>query len=196
MPDGRSTPAARRAGGALRRDAARSDLAHHPGIEVGDDGTDRGVQLDEPEELLVAQAGQHVSLHDQHRDLDFGLIAGLVGTRRQDRRVIVGGEILVGAVDAGLVAARGGDASLEVVADDGVRDAADRRESVDVRADPIRQSLAPTRFRIGVVRGAEHGHEHVRLGHLPGRRVDHGNRVAGEVDEQLLAGPVRLAHRR
>ena len=104
------------------------------------------------------------------------------------------GEILVGPVDAGLVAAGGGDPSLEIVADDQLRYTADEGERVDVGADPVRQALAPASLGIGVVRSPEHSDEDVRLAHLAGGAVDHRHGVAGEVDEQLLAGNVRLAH--
>jgi hypothetical protein len=59
---------------------------------------------------------------------------------------------------------------------------------------PVGQALAPASLGVGVVRSPEHGDEDVRLAHLAGGGVDHRHGVAGEVDEQLLAGDVRLAH--
>ena len=47
----------------------------------------------------------------------------------------------------------------------------------------------------GVAAGAEHGDEDLRRPRLAGRRVDHRQRLPGEVDEQLVAGDVGLAHR-
>ena len=61
-------------------------------------------------------------------------------------------------------------------------------------ADPVRQPLAPADLRVGQAGGAEHGDEDLRRPHLAGRRVDHRQRLPGEVDEQLVAGEVGLAH--
>ena len=89
------------------------------------------------EEAPVAQPRQHEALDDLHADFDLGLVARLARTRRQDRGVVVLGQLLVGAIDAGLIAAGRGDAGLEVVAHDRLRHAADRGQGVDVRADPV-----------------------------------------------------------
>ena len=132
---------------------------------------------------------------DVGRALDLGLVTRLSRPGWKNCRVVVGGKILVRSIDARLVTAHGRDASLEVVAHDGMCDPADRRERIDVRADPIRQRLAPATFRVRVVGGAQHGDEDVGLALLAGRRIDHRHRVAGEVDEQLFGWSVRLAHR-
>jgi hypothetical protein len=42
------------------------------------------------------------------------------------------GQFLVGAIDARLIAAGGGDAGLQIVADDRLRHAADRAQGIDV----------------------------------------------------------------
>ena len=65
---------------------------------------------------------------------------------------------------------------------------------MDVRRDPVGQLLAGQRLGIGVAAGAEDGHEQLRLPDLAGVRVDDGQGLAGEVDEQLLARTVLLAH--
>ena len=106
------------------------------------------------------------------------------------------GEILVGAVDAGLVAARRRDAGLEVVAHHRAGNAADGVEGVDVRADPLRQRLAPAGLGVGVIGRPQHRDEDVSASLLTGRGVEHRHRVAGPIDEQLLAGSMRLPHRR
>src|SRR5690606_25111881 len=46
----------------------------------------------------------------------------------------------------------------------------------------------------GVVRGAEHGDEDLRRPFFSRRGVDDGDRLPGVIDEELLAGPVLLAH--
>ena len=65
--------------------------------------------------------------------------------------------------------------------------------------EPIQSArrLRPGRFRIGVAGRAEHGDEQLAaVDHLAGRPVDHLKRRAGVVDEQPLAGDMRLPHGR
>ena len=63
-------------------------------------------------------------------------------------------------------------------------------------ADPVRQRLGPARLGVGVVRRAERRDEDVRAMLHASRRIKNRHGVAGPVDEQLLAGNMRLAHRR
>ena len=58
--------------------------------------------------------------------------------------------------------------------------------------DPAAQLLQLERLGVGEVARAEHGDEQLRLGHLPGARVDDRDAVAREVHQALLAGPVGL----
>jgi len=106
------------------------------------------------------------------------------------------GQLLIGAVDARLVARRLGDASLEVVADHGPRHATDCGKRIDMHADPVGEPLAPAPFRVGEVGGTERGNKDVRRSCVAGQRIDYRNRVAGKIHEQLLARHVRLAHGR
>ncbi len=176
--------------------AAGAELAHQPGVQVAQHLPDRLVQLAERQEAAVAQPRQDEPLDDQHRDLDLRLVARPAHPGRQDGGAVMGGHLLVGAVDAGLVAAGCGHAGAQVVADQQLRRAAEEGERVDVGADPVRQPLAPAGLGVGVVRRAEHGDEHMRPPFLAGRPVEHRHGVAGVVDEQLLAGDMGLAHRR
>ena len=63
-------------------------------------------------------------------------------------------------------------------------------------ADPVGQRLAPARLGVGVARRAEHRDEQVGFVQLARHRIDDRHRVAGPVDEQLVAGQMRLAHDR
>ena len=63
-----------------------------------------------------------------------------------------------------------------------------------MRRRPVRQGLRPRRLGEGVARGAEHGHEDLRLPLPAGLAVNHRHRLPVVVDEQLLAGAVLLAH--
>ena len=154
------------------------------------------VEIDEREEAPIAQPGEHVALDDQHGALDLRLVPRLARSCRQDRGVVVLGELLVCPVDARLVAARGGDSGLQVVAHDRLRNAADGPQCIDMRSDPIGQPLRPARLCEGVVGGAQHRDEDLDPSLLAGPAVEHRHRVAGEVHEQLVRRPVALAHRR
>jgi hypothetical protein len=83
-----------------------------------------------------------------------------------------------------------------MIADNQLRHAAEEGERIDMSADPIGQPLGPARLGKGVVRGPQNRDAHVSCADLPSQPVDHRHRVAGEVDEQLLAGHVGLPHRR
>ncbi len=171
-------------------------MAHRPVVQVGGQLADRAVQLGQGVEPPVPQPGQHPSLHDLDADLDLGLVARLAHPRRQDRRAVVGGHVLVGPADPRLVAAGCGDAGLEVVADDLARDAAEAGKGAHVAADPVRQRLRPACLGVGEVGRAQHGDEDLRCPDLARGGVDHLGGLPGIVDEQPLSRWVGLAHRR
>ena len=63
-------------------------------------------------------------------------------------------------------------------------------------ADPVGKPLRPGRLGVGEAGRAEHRDEDLRGSPLAGAPVDHDRHtIAGIVDEQLVAGGVRLAHR-
>ncbi len=158
--------------------AGGAQVAHRPVVQVGGQLADRAVQLGQGEEPPVAQPGQDPALHDLDGNLDLGLVARLAHPRRQDRRAVVGGHVLVGPADARLVAAGRGDAGLEVVADDLARDTTEAGKGAHVAADPVRQRLRPARLRVGEVGRAQHGHEDLGLPDLLAGRVP-GHGVGG-----------------
>ena len=170
-------------------------MAHGPAVEVSNQLADRRVQLGQREEPAIAQPGQHPSLHDLDSDFDLGFVSRPANTGRQNGRAVMAGHVLVRAADPRLIATSGGDAGLEVVADDLARDAAHAGERVDVAADPIRQRLRPARFGVDEVRGAERGNEDLRLPGLAGRPVDHRHGLPGVVHEQPFSRRMRLPHR-
>ena len=108
----------------------------------------------------------------------------------------MGGEVLVGPVDARLVAARRRDPGLEIVADERLRHPTQEGERIDMGADPVGQRLAEAGLGEGVVRCPQHRDEDLGGTHLPGEPVEHRHGIAGEVHEQLLAGHVGLPHGR
>ena len=89
-----------------------------------------------------------------------------------------------------------GDPGLEIVADRLPGDAAEIREGADMRRDPIWQLLAPHRLGVGEIRRAQDGDEDLYRDDLAGETIDDLAGAAGEVDKQLLAGDMGLAHRR
>ena len=124
------------------------------------------------------------------------LVAGLVGTRGNDRGAVVGGHLLVGGVEVGLVARCRGDRRPEIIGHDDLGDPAVEVEGVGVRCDPVHQLLGTQGLGVEVGRGAEDRHEEFGLEtELQGRGVVDGDSKTREVDEHLLAGFVVLAHR-
>ena len=102
----------------------------------------------------------------------------------------------VGAIDLRLVETGLDDGGPGVVRHDEFGDAADRLEGAHVGVDPVRERLRPGRLGEGEARRPQHRDEDLRHADLAGEPVnDHRDAVAGVVDEQPLAGDVRLAHR-
>ena len=88
-----------------------------PVVEVVEQDADRRVQRAEVEEGLVSEPGQDPPLGQEYGGFDRGLVAGFRGPRRDHDGAVVGGEVLVGAIDAWLVAAGARDGALELVGD-------------------------------------------------------------------------------
>ncbi len=101
-----------------QRAPAAADPAHGAGVQFVDQLTDCGIEFAKREEPATAELGQYPSLHHQDGDFDFCLVARLAHARWHDRRAVMRRHILIGAIDPRLIAARGDDAGLEVVADD------------------------------------------------------------------------------
>jgi hypothetical protein len=121
--------------------AALAEPAHDAVVEVGNTFLDGAIELGEGEELPMANARQHPSLDDLNRDLDLGLVARLAHAGRQHDEAVVVGQVLIGSVDARLVARWLGHAGFQIVADYRFRYATERRERADVRSDPISEAL-------------------------------------------------------
>ena len=110
----------------LEQRAARdTELAHRARVERREQFANGDVQLREAEEAAVAQHGQDPALGDEHVRLDDGFVARVAGACGDHGRAVVLGELEVGAIDDGLVAARLGDAAAEVIGDKDRRRAAE-----------------------------------------------------------------------
>src|SRR5690606_30354857 len=74
--------------------------------------------------------------------------------------------------------------------------AAEELECPHVRAQPVGKRLREGRFRVGVVRAAEHSNEDLRLADLTGAAVDHADGMACVIDEALLSSTMFKAQQR
>jgi hypothetical protein len=133
----------------------------------------------------VAQPGEDPALDDLHRDLDLGLVARVGGPRGHDHGAVVLGQLRVGALQPGLIAARDDHAALELVADDRGRDAADEGEDALMAGDPVRDLLSARGLGVGVVRRVEDGDEEFDLDALALGGIDDGRLLPGVVDESF-----------
>ncbi len=176
--------------------AAGAEALHRPAVELTQLLPDRLVELDEAEKRLIAQGGQDPALGHQDGGLHLRLVAGLAHPGRDDHRPVVRGQLLVGAIDLGLVAARCRDAALEIVRHIDRRRAVEKLQHPRVRGDPVRKLLARGRLGIGVARRPQHPDKQLHRDLLAGAPVDQVRLLARVVDKRLLAGPVPLAHRR
>ena len=136
------------------------------------------------------------ALDDQHGLLDLRLVARLSRPRRQDGGSVMRRHLGVGPIDLGVVEAGLDDGGPGVVRHDEFGNAADRLEGAHVGVDPVGQRLRPGRLGEGEARRPQHGDEDLRHADLAGEPIDDDrDAVAGVIDEQPLAGGVRLAHR-
>jgi len=107
----------------------------------------------------------------------------------------MGRHVGISSIDLRLVETGFDDGDLGVIRDHEVRDPGDRFEGVRVCTDPIAEALAPGRLRVHEVGCAHDSDEDLRFTDLPGQSIDeHRYRVAGVIDEQLLAAHMGLAH--
>ena len=88
-----------------------------------------------------------------------GLVPRLPRPRGHHDGAVVGGEVLVGPVDARLVAAGTRDRALELVGDPQRGRAPEVLDHPDVGSDPVGQLLGLGRLGVGEAAGAEHGDE-------------------------------------
>ncbi len=176
--------------------AAAGQLLERPLVQVVEQRAQRPVQFVEAEEALVAQSCQHPARDHQHAVLDLGLILGAAGARRQHGHAVMLGQVVIGGVDVRFVARGFRHAAAQVVGYPQLGAAAEEAERAHVAAYPVRQLLAPGRLDVGVVRRAQHGHEHLGGADFAGAAVGHADGLTGVVDEQALARRVGLPHRR
>ncbi|MCP1854424.1 hypothetical protein J2R80_008247 [Bradyrhizobium sp. USDA 4541] len=144
----------------------------------------------------MAQPPEQPALDHEDRLFDLRLVPWPSRPGRQNGGAVMRRHVGVAAVDLRVVEAGLDHCDLGIVRHQQRRHAADRLEGADVAADPVGEPLRPGRLRVGEARCAEHRDEDLRGASLAGEPVDyHRHAVAGIVDEQLVAGHMRLAHR-
>jgi hypothetical protein len=104
------------------------------------------------------------------------------------------GERLIDLVEVGIVEAGSRHCRLGVINHGDPGQYAKELEGADVSGDPVQQLLRGQRLGVHVVAGTERGDEELGLRGHAADRVDDGDGAAGEVDEELLAGAMLLAH--
>ena len=107
----------------------------------------------------------------------------MVGTRGNNRRVVMRRHFPIRGIEIRLVEAWLGHTRLQVIRHDDLGDTAEELEGSNVRADPVPQILPQRDLGEGVVAGAQHGHEHGGLLDFTGLWIVNRNRGAGVVDE-------------
>ena len=170
--------------------------AHDPHVQLVPQLPDRGIQLGQREEAPVAQPRQDPSLRHLHRDFDLGLVAGLARPGRQDCRAIMLCHLGIGPVQPGVMAVCLQHSRLQIVGHDHFGHSTKEGEQPHMRAYPIFEAFRGDGFGIGVVRCTHRSDEQLHGLHFTAFRIDHVDRVASEVDEDLLAANMRLPHRR
>ncbi|HJL40653.1 MAG TPA: hypothetical protein RMG48_05060 [Myxococcales bacterium LLY-WYZ-16_1] len=108
---------------------------------------------------------------------------------------MVSSEILVLSLGLGLVPARSFDGRLELVRNKDLRGATKVGESCHVRMEEVLRALRPDCLRKGMRGRAENGNEKLDLDALAGARILNRRSGTRKVDEDLLPGPMHLAHR-
>ena len=178
-----------------RTSADTGDL-HRAFVDGVDPLANGGVQIGEGKERAMPQDRQDPALRDLDTHLRFGFVGGCGHAGGNDHRTIMAGELSVGPVDLRLVAVGDRDAALQIVRHPDGGTALKVVEHPHVCADPRRQILAPRGFGIDQAARAEHADEELDHDLLAGLRIDQVRARAGEIDKQLLASAVHLAHRR
>jgi len=169
--------------------------AHAPVVQLLAQLGDPVVHAVEGEERVVPQTREDPSLGHLHADLGLRLVPRLRRTRRQDDGPVVPGELLVGSIDARLVAAGNRDGAPQLVGHERAGHAVEVRERAHVAPDPVGQRLRQRGLGVRHVRRAEHHHEQLDGVGLAGLGIDQIGPLAGVVDESLLARVMRLPER-
>jgi hypothetical protein len=178
------------------KDAAPAafELSEGPVVQPLESLSNGDVGFREREEGAVAQGREDPALGHLDSDLDLGLVSRFARAGRDDGAAVVGGKIGIGAVELRLVSMRPIDCRLQVVGNQDRGHPAEELERPDVRGAPVRQFLRRQCFRVCVARGTQDSEKELGVADLACVRVDDTDGLAGEVEKELLAGIMVLAH--
>jgi hypothetical protein len=176
--------------------AGDAEMLHQTVVEAGEQLADRRVQFGDAEEAPMPERREDPALRHEHTDLDERFVPGMATASGHDRGAVVLGELQVGAIDDGLVAAGLGDATPQIVGDEEGGRAAEELHHAHVGGDPRGQILGRTGFGVHVAARPEYADKHLDGNDLAGAGIDDLGTLAREVHEGLLPGPVDLAHGR
>jgi len=174
--------------------AAAGQFLEGAGIETGQQFADGPIQFIEAETAPVPERGDDPATGDQHAAFDLGFVLGLSDPCRNDGNAVVARPVLIARVEVGFVPVRLLDATLEIVGNDDLGDAAEKLHGPYMRTQPVRQGLCPGGLGKGVVGCAQHGDEQLGRPDFTGVRIDDRQRRASVIDKQLLAGCMGLPH--
>lgn len=152
----------------IKEKVATLDVAANYGRKVGNDWED------DTHWNRVTFFGKNIERAAKMAKGDLVHVTGRVRQSRYDRD----GHAAITAVDLRVVKRRFGDRAFEIIRHQQAPYPANMREHPDMRADPVRQRLAPGHFGIGVVRRAKHADEDLGHADLTRQRI---------VDTQSLA---------
>ena len=163
-------------------------------VQFHQQGGDTLVELGQREEGVAAQARQNPALDDLYAHLGFGFVLGLVGSRRYHSQAVMCGQLLVGGVEVGVIAAGLTDTAAQIIGDNQRWTAAIEGQHAHMATQPVGQRLTESGLGVGVVGGAQHADKDLGVAHLAGAGMDDRHRLPAVVHEAFLAGGVGLAH--
>ena len=144
-------------------------------------------------ECILAQGRQYPSFNYQHARFNLRLIPRLSDASGNDYSPVVLCKIAIGRVQIWLVVTGIFDGGFPVVWHSHGWHTLEELKSADVGANPGGQIPVPGRLGVGVVAGAQDGHENRGLVNLAGFTIDNWDGRTGMIDEHLLAHPVILS---
>jgi hypothetical protein len=176
------------------RPPAAGEFLERPLVDKGHKGADFGIELGKAEEGHLPESRQNPTLHHLHPHFHLGLVAGSANPGGDDGAAVVARHVLVGGIKIGLVEAGLCHAALQIVGDYELGYSTKEGKGPHVGADPVGKRLAPGGLGVGIAAGAKDSDEDLGVADLPGDGINHRGGLPGIVNEELLSGPVLLAH--
>jgi hypothetical protein len=122
-------------------------------VQIDQQQGNRPVELDQAEELAVAQPGQNPALDDQYGVLYLGLVPGVSRTCCQEGATVVGGKFVIQTVGLRVIGVRVLDQCTGLVRHDQAWHPAEEFQCLNLRANPVGRRLPGSRTGVGVVGG-------------------------------------------